>query len=365
MALPLDADEGVLLQATEIERYGAREDILNELVLTNKSLIFEYDFKANMFAKKEKRTEKIPLGEIKVVNGEIQVKKIKHDDYGNVLQILYVDNRREYFSFWNAKKDIPKWEEAIKKAIVGENTKEDTKQEELREELIVETVIEKEKKETEQKVCFCSNCGSKMTFGAKFCSECGTSVISEQALSSEKKEDEVKELITVYNCPECGAAINKATGVCSYCGVRIEGAGVVSSVQEFHKQLMEIEASRKSSSFKDLYLHKTNPADTQKLALIRNYPVPNAIEDIQEFMLLAVANIDNKLSKNSTSGKMLSFMNSGNVDLTMEKTISDAWVAKMEQVYKKAEMLFRSEPSFSAIQEMYYDKMKQLNFKVK
>lgn len=35
MALPLDADEGVLLQATEVERYGAREDVLNELVLTN------------------------------------------------------------------------------------------------------------------------------------------------------------------------------------------------------------------------------------------------------------------------------------------------------------------------------------------
>ena len=38
--LQLDADEGILLQATEIERYGEREDVLDELILTNKNLIW-------------------------------------------------------------------------------------------------------------------------------------------------------------------------------------------------------------------------------------------------------------------------------------------------------------------------------------
>ena len=114
----------------------------------------------------------------------------------------------------------------------------------------------------------------------------------------------------------------------------------------------------------DIYTQAANPADTQKLSLIRSFPIPNTVADIQEFMLLAVANIDVKLSKNSAGGKMTNWMNSGNVNLTMQKTISDAWVAKMQQSYQKAEMLFANEAIFVNIQKIYFDKMKELKIKV-
>ena len=39
-----------------------------------------------------------------------------------------------------------------------------------------------------------------------------------------------------------------------------------------------------------------NKADIQKLSLIRNFPIPNSIGDVLEFMMLAIANIDVKLS---------------------------------------------------------------------
>ena len=118
--LQLDIDEGILLQAREIERYGKTEDVINELILTNKSLILIYEYKANRRAKAEQKIDKVLLEQIKTVNGKPQVMKIDHEDYGDVMQILYVDGSREYFMFWKPKKDIPLWISAISSTIAGE-----------------------------------------------------------------------------------------------------------------------------------------------------------------------------------------------------------------------------------------------------
>ena len=105
-----------------------------------------------------------------------------------------------------------------------------------------------------------------------------------------------------------------------------------------------------------------DPADKQKLTLIRNFPIPNSIDDILEFMMLAIANIDVKLSKNTwaNSGQSLEVL-----AIEMPKVISNAWVQKMEQCYKKAEIAFPNDPAFNGIQKMYFDKMKELKIKVK
>ena len=102
--LQLDADEGIVLQAQEIERYGKTEDVIDELILTNKSLILIYEYKANRRAKAEQKIDKVPLEQIKTVNGKPQVMRIDHEDYGDVMQIIYVDGSREYFMFWKPKK---------------------------------------------------------------------------------------------------------------------------------------------------------------------------------------------------------------------------------------------------------------------
>ena len=122
--LQLDADEGIVLQAQEIERYGKTEDVIDELILTNKSLILIYEYKANRRAKAEQKVDKILLEHIKTVNGKPQVMRIDHEDYGDVMQILYVDGRREYFMFWKPKKDIPMWISTINSVIAGEAIEE-------------------------------------------------------------------------------------------------------------------------------------------------------------------------------------------------------------------------------------------------
>lgn len=81
-------------------------------------------------------------------------------------------------------------------------------------------------------------------------------------------------------------------------------------------------------------------------------------------MLLAIANIDIALSKNTMANrsqrKMKGYLN---VNITMPRTISDAWVAKMQQAYQKAAS-FPNESAFAYIRQLYVDKMTELKMKV-
>ena len=54
--LHLEVDEGILLQATEVERYGRDEYSLDEMVLTNKYIICVYEKGNGLFAKSESIT---------------------------------------------------------------------------------------------------------------------------------------------------------------------------------------------------------------------------------------------------------------------------------------------------------------------
>ena len=231
------------------------------------------------------------------------------------------------------------------------------------------------------KVMFCSNCGTKLNSDAKFCHGCGTAIqekqetqvipsgqmpsvppIPPQSNNSERQQEYVGKIL---KCPNCGGQITDTTAICPECGIQITGRSAVSSIQAFEEQLMAIENSRKGGLGGVLGVYApANKSDIQKLSLIRNFPIPNSIDDCLEFMMLAIANIDVSLSKNTLSNRMSS---NGQVETgaTIGRTISNAWVAKMEQVYKKAEILFPNDTAFSGIQKMYYEKMKELKIKIK
>ncbi len=228
----------------------------------------------------------------------------------------------------------------------------------------------------EIKTKFCSNCGTKLEEGAKFCHGCGSSVESAPPTAQtaqtvppiptiEQGKQRKQEYVgRILKCSNCGAVITETTVTCPECGIRITGKSALSSVQAFKDQLMAIENTRKNRAFEMLNL-SVQPADKQKLSLIRNFPIPNTIDDIQEFMLLAMANIDVQLSKHTMMYKYQSAFALTESPMTISKTISDAWVAKMQQAYQKAELLFASEAIFTSIQKMYFEKLKELKIKVK
>lgn len=193
-------------------------------------------------------------------------------------------------------------------------------------------------------MAFCSNCGKKISANDKFCPECGTAISKEE--TGERKQ--VFEG-SVHKCPNCGEPIKAFSTKCSACGYEFREAPSSATVKEFARQLQEIESKRRRKSklsgvAEALGVKSKDTTDEQKIDLIRNFSVPNSKEDVLEFMILASSNIDESAYENNNN--------------PTAKEVSNAWIAKTDQVYQKAKLSFGSDPEFARIQEMYDSKMK-------
>jgi RNA polymerase subunit RPABC4/transcription elongation factor Spt4 len=230
---------------------------------------------------------------------------------------------------------------------------------------------------------FCTNCGKRLNPEARFCGACGKKTpyyyvvmenaqVSQTYAGSQRQQEYVGK---VYKCPNCGETINQNTAVCPACGYKISGADANATVKDFSQKLMAIESRRLEESDKhnnnffndsldalfNPYKIRISNTDYQIVSLIKSFPVPNTIDEIKEFMYLSAGNIDVNLSKNTFINNSPGGRQTGGA----QKAISDAWVAKMQQVYAKAESLFPEDPAFQQLREIYVAKMKELKMKVK
>ena len=97
--------------------------------------------------------------------------------------------------------------------------------------------------------------------------------------------------------------------------------------------------------FSDAY---TNAKDnSEKVDLIRTFAIPNTKEDILEFAILAVSNVD---ERNYSRHSMTS---SGSVS---ENDLIEAWMSKLEQVQQKSRILLSDDGCSERINELYFEK---------
>ena len=167
-------------------------------------------------------------------------------------------------------------------------------------------------------MAFCINCGQELPEGANFCANCGKAVNT--ITSSQRKTTYEGE---IHKCPNCGEVLRAFVSVCSSCGFELRGASSSHSVASFADKLENAQSQE------------------QRVSLIRNFPIPNTKEDILEFMILASSNFETKL----------------------DRTVSDAWLAKIEQCYQKGRLLFKDDAYFTGIQNAYdqaYEKIKNI-----
>lgn len=238
---------------------------------------------------------------------------------------------------------------------------------------------------------FCPNCGRKLTPDTRFCPGCGQKVAPDQddrkpagkeesrgtsssdvvehqksetstpiqetrstAFSSQRKQEYVG---VIHKCPNCGNVVNPTDTVCESCGFHLSGKEAIYSARDFQQKLLEIEMTRKEKKlgfWNQREFYALDATDKQVIALIQSYPIPNSIEDIVDFFFLALGNIDVEKSKKS-------FVNSDSWDGgNRERTISNTWVGKMKQLYRKAKLLFPNEPEFAQIEEAYLSMMEEL-----
>lgn len=208
-------------------------------------------------------------------------------------------------------------------------------------------------------MAFCVNCGKELAEGAKFCFECGAAVGGGN--NDVRKTEYVGKIV---KCPNCGNELNAMDAICPSCGMQITGKQVASSVQKFADELTQIE---NATTFSLNPLHSImakgygDKKFERKLSLIKNFPIPNTVEEITEFLLLADANIDVRYGKQTMSNKLVG--RPGNTNYA-GVTLANAWISKMQQVYKKAEIAFASDSAFSKIREIYEKKMAELKIKI-
>ena len=152
----------------------------------------------------------------------------------------------------------------------------------------------------------------------------------------------------------------------------MSGRGSSASVQKLSEQLMQIEVASAVSDKYGIFsaigreereAHAKEEACRQKVTLISTFPVPYSISEVFDFMLMAVANIDTRLSKNSVMNKFSK--NAPGDPERHVRAVSNAWLAKMQEVYKKAKNLFPDDPAFTEIHNMYVSKMRELKMEEK
>ena len=164
---------------------------------------------------------------------------------------------------------------------------------------------------------FCTKCGHEHRDGAKFCDECGC-LIGEDGVAA----DEI--VVRSYKCLSCGESVDAFCSVCPSCGAEIIG--------------------KKASKVLAAFANSLDAAvsEKQKINIIGNYVIPNTKEDICEFMVFAVSmfDMDYHLSHLEVSD------------------VSDAWLAKIEQCYQKARLVFKDAPEFTHV-KMLYDEIKK------
>lgn len=200
-------------------------------------------------------------------------------------------------------------------------------------------------------MAFCTKCGKQLDSDARFCPRCGTPAqIDDEPLPDSRKETWEG---SIHKCPNCGAPVGSFDAYCPACGNELRDKEAADSVAELSRKLDQIESERnESGKKKGLFAraaeqNAVSDIDQRKISLIRTYPIPNTVEDILEFVILASSNADPEAFSSLTPD-------------VSRKAVSEAWVSKCEQAIRKAEVSFSESPLVGRMNEMLESAQKKV-----
>lgn len=136
---------------------------------------------------------------------------------------------------------------------------------------------------------------------------------------------------TLDKCPNCGSVVQAGSVKCEDCGYTFRNIEAVGSVQRFSEMIEKIEnESTGDSLFSSLGSMYGLDRRTRRLqSAIQNFPIPNAKEDLLEFILY----LEPKQK-----------MSAGN-----SPTIKAAYSAKYKECKAKAKAYFKDDPMFREV----------------
>ena len=160
------------------------------------------------------------------------------------------------------------------------------------------------------------------------------------------KEGDIKK------CPACGAHVHSFVSKCGDCGHEFRNIEAVSSIKALHLELQKGEEDERNkprswAEKMDGELAVAKAVANRQKSIIASFPVPNAKEDLLEFLSIA----------NSEASKKLGFFIAS---VHPEAVLKNAWKAKCEQLIIKARLTFNDDKK--ALEEIE-NCAKQLNIK--
>lgn len=158
-------------------------------------------------------------------------------------------------------------------------------------------------------MAYCDKCGSKLVDGAAFCSKCGAPVTRSGGDGGGRRTECYDGV--VHKCPSCGEQLDAFVSRCPVCGFELRNVSAASTVNDLAMKLERVKSLE------------------QRNELIKTFYIPNTREDIYEFFILATSNIE-------AGGESV-----------------DAWYAKLDQAYKKAELVFGESDELKRLRKLY------------
>lgn len=183
------------------------------------------------------------------------------------------------------------------------------------------------------------------------------------AIMKKQERPAVEKAGNVIKCPQCKEVVSSFTTKCESCGHEFRNVDVASSVKTFFEKLEKLEHSRQDDNKSGGFMANSifgkalsgdkleaDKISKQKAELIASFPIPNAKEDILEFLALAVPR-----AKNIKSG--MAEMWSGKQDQS-EQIVAKAFKQKCEQIIMKAGFSFKNDESTLNEIRYYADDLK-------
>lgn len=211
---------------------------------------------------------------------------------------------------------------------------------------------------------YCINCGHKNDSTANFCTNCGNKIVlnSVEKNTISNNENYIHTRKTVYDgllhkCPNCGGSLKSFEAICSTCGHEIRSSKASRTVEKFSQELQLLENKRtvKGNFIKEVFSFKDKEnIDQQIINVIKNFIIPNNVEDMSEFLILASSNIDVNIALADSYTEVGA---SSSEELKILKSINDAWISKASQVYQKASLSSKGSVKFANIEDIYYEKI--------
>lgn len=194
-------------------------------------------------------------------------------------------------------------------------------------------------------MAYCSHCGKPLAEGDAFCSGCGHPLSRGGAGPSSAREAVWDG--RVRRCPNCGETLESFIAYCPSCGCEIRDREASESLSELADRIARVDEKKSDLpkkkglfAYSD-WLTQIAELNQQKASIIRSFPIPNDVEEIREFVILAASSVD--------AESYSSFQTRHNSNSSRE--VSDAWLAKCEQAMGKARLASMRQSDVNALQD--------------